>query len=216
VLADSPAAFWRLGESGGTVALDSSGGGNGGTYQNGPTLGAPGLISGGNTAVSFDGVDDRVIASDSTSLSPTSAVTVEAWVRAASFASSSGGYRTVVLRGGSYWLRVDNLAGVQRARFFIRDAGIFYGVTATGAGLTTGTTYHLVGTFDGAILRIYVNGVEQGSAAHTGAVDDTTNPLQISLSTSSGWDGRLDEVAVYGQALNATQVQAHYSQGLVG
>ena len=216
VLADSPAAYWRLGESSGTSAADASGSGNAGTYQNAPTLGAPGLISGTNTSVLFDGADDRVLAPDSTSLSPTGAVSVEAWARGASFASSSGGYRTIVLKSGSYWLRVDNAGGVQRARFYIRDAGTYYGVTAAGVTIATGTTYHLVGTYDGTTLRIYVNGVEMGSAAHTGAVDDTTAALLISNPPGSTWDGRLDEVAVYPTALSSTAIQQHYSQGLVG
>ena len=51
VLADSPAAYWRLGESSGSSAADSSGNGNGGTYQNGPTLRAAGLIGSMRRAV---------------------------------------------------------------------------------------------------------------------------------------------------------------------
>jgi hypothetical protein len=195
------------------VAGDASGHGNAGTYQNGPTLGAPGLIGGGNTAVSFDAVDDRVFVPDSASLSPTSAVSVEGWVNGTGFASSPGGFRTVVNKGNSYWLRVDNTSGVQRARFFIRDGGTYYGVTAGGVALIAGSTYHLVGAYDGSTLHIYVNGIDQGSAVHVGAVDDSTIPLVISVSSGSVWDGRLDEIAIYSQALSATRVQAHYSRG---
>jgi hypothetical protein len=213
VLADSPAAYWRLDEGSGTVAGDASGHGNAGTYQNGPTLGAPGLIGGGNTAVSFDAVDDRVFVPDSASLSPTSAVSVEGWVNGTGFASSPGGFRTVVNKGNSYWLRVDNMSGVQRARFFIRDGGTYYGVTAGGVALIAGSTYHLVGAYDGSTLHIYVNGIDQGSAVHVGAVDDSTIPLVISVSSGSVWDGRLDEIAIYSQALSATRVQAHCSRG---
>ena len=62
----------------------------------------------------------------------------------------------------------------------------------------------------------HVNGVDQGSSAHTGAVDDTTVPLVISTSSVSIWNGRLEEIAIYGQALTSTQVQAHYTGGLSG
>jgi hypothetical protein len=214
VLSDNPTAYWRLDEASGTSAADASGNANTGIYENGPTLGAPGLIGGGDTAVSFDGIDHRLVVLDSASLSPTSAVTAEAWVNGSSFASSSGGYRTVVLKGNSYWLRVDNVGGVQRASFFIHDGSSYYGVTSTGVALTTGATYYLVGTFDGSTLRIYVNGVEQDSAVHGGAVDDSTVQLQISLSSRSGWHGRLDEIAIYPNALTPYQVQQHYSRGL--
>ena len=215
VLSDSPAAYWRLGESSGSAAADSSGNGNAGTYQNGVTLGAAGLIGGGNTAASFDGVDDRVVAFDTASLSPTNAVSAEAWVRATTFAPGAGTYRTIVFKANSYWLRVDNVGGVQRARFYIRDGGTYFGATSA-VTLTAGTTYHPVGTYDGTTLRIYVNGVLQGSAAHTGAVDDTTSAVVISNPPSNAWDGRLDEIAVYPAALSASAIQQHYSQGLVG
>jgi hypothetical protein len=213
VLADSPAAYWRFDEASGATAADSTGHANTGAYQNGPTLGAAGLIGGGNTAVSFDGVNDRVLVPDSTTLSPTGAISVEAWVNASSLATSSGGFRTVLIKGNSYWLRVDNVGGVQRARFFIADAGTYYGVTATGIALTAGTTYHLVGTYNGSTFHLYVNGADQGTSIHAGAIDDNTVPLQISLASSSGWDGRLDEVAVYPSALTPTQVQAHHTAG---
>jgi hypothetical protein len=60
-----------------------------------------------------------------------------------------------------------------------------------------------------------VNGVDQGSATHAGAVDDSTNAFLISNSVSA-WNGRLDEIAVYAQALNPPQVSQHHSAGLAG
>ena len=82
VLSDGPAAYWRLGESAGTVAADEKGTSNG-TYQNGVALGRAGVLTADtNTAVSFDGVDDIVTVPHSSSLSATSGVTLEAWVEA--------------------------------------------------------------------------------------------------------------------------------------
>ena len=52
VLADSPKSYWRLGESSGTNAVDSSPNAHTGTYHNSPTLGVTGALSGDtNTAI---------------------------------------------------------------------------------------------------------------------------------------------------------------------
>jgi hypothetical protein len=81
VLTDSPAGYWRLGETSGTTALDVAGN-NSGTYRGGPQLGAGSLLAaeGGNPAVSLDGVDDLVDIPVSSALGPTLKVSVEAWV----------------------------------------------------------------------------------------------------------------------------------------
>ena len=213
VLADSPVGYWRLDEGSGTSAADSSGNGNVGVYQNGVSLGAPGLISGGDAAASFDGTNQKVLVPDSVSVSPTTAVSVEAWMNGLSLPSSPGNYRTVAFKPHSYWLRIEDIAGVDRARFYVSDGGSYHGVTATGVALSPGSTYHLVGTFDGTTLRVYVNGVQQGSASYTGAIDDSTTGLWIDQDGGNGVPGRLDEVAIYGQALTPTQIQTHYTVG---
>src|SRR5690349_13621690 len=61
VLADSPLAYWRFGESAGTVADDiSAGGGANADYTNGPTLGVAGLLGGDtDTAVAFSRAADQ-------------------------------------------------------------------------------------------------------------------------------------------------------------
>ena len=56
------AAYWRLGDAGGTVAADAQGAAPG-TYAGGPELGARDALSAdADTAVQFDGVDDEVVA----------------------------------------------------------------------------------------------------------------------------------------------------------
>jgi hypothetical protein len=212
VLADTPAGYWRLDETGGASAADASGNGNAGSYQNGPTLGAPTLISGGSSSVRFDGVDDRVLVPSSAALSPTAAVSVEAWVNADSL-PTGGGYRTIVIKGATYWLRVRDTGSGARAQFYVHDGGGWRGTTAA-LSLTAGTTYHLLGSYDGAGVRIYVNGSEQGSSAYAGAIATTSTPLQIAQSAGVGWQGRIDEVAVYGRALNAAAVERHHRRGV--
>jgi len=66
-------------------ANDSSGNGNDGTLMGGATYGT-GMFG---QAVSLDGSDDYVSVPDSTSLDITSAITVEGWIKLASFSQPS-------------------------------------------------------------------------------------------------------------------------------
>jgi hypothetical protein len=62
VQGDAPSSWWRLDETSGTTA--DSAGPNQGTYAGGPTRGRPSGVRDGNTAVGFDGSNDRVTAGD--------------------------------------------------------------------------------------------------------------------------------------------------------
>jgi hypothetical protein len=84
--------------------------------------------------------------------------------------------------------------------------------------VSPGVTYHLVGTYDGTNLRLYVNGVLERTAARTGAVNDSASGGTIA---PGGWgtlpspryNGHIDEVAIYPTALTTTRIQAHFSEG---
>jgi len=79
--------------------------------------------------------------------------------------------------------------------------------------LPTGRWVHLVGTFDGTTMRIYADGVEQGSMERTGAIKPNT--FKICLGSyeqkhASHFTGLLDEVKLYGRTLSPEEVSAHY------
>ena len=68
---------------------------------------------------------------------------------------------------------------------------------------------YLAETYDGSTLRLYVNGTQVASTAHTGTIATSTNPLQIGGDSIYGqyFDGLIDEVRVYNIALTAAQIQ---------
>ena len=68
---------------------------------------------------------------------------------------------------------------------------------------------HLAATYDGAMQRLYVNGVQVSSRAQTGTITVTTNVLRIGGSTTMGqyFNGTVDEVRVYNRALVAAEIQ---------
>jgi hypothetical protein len=67
---------------------------------------------------------------------------------------------------------------------------------------------HVAGVFDGSRVRLFINGVEQGSGPGPGAVG--SNALDLFLGAGeSGYRplvGGLDEVGVYSGALTAQQI----------
>jgi hypothetical protein len=105
VLGDGPAAYWRLGETSGATMSDSGTNGNNGTYTGGYTLGQSGPIQGDtDTAVLFNGSSGYGLAPNSTSLSITGALTLEAWVKL----NSTAGLQHILNKGDG--LNVSNSA----------------------------------------------------------------------------------------------------------
>jgi hypothetical protein len=92
-------------------------------------------------------------------------------------------------------------------------------VTATGAtSISANTWYHIAATYDGANIRVYVNGVQDGIQAQTGTVlaSDTAG-ANYYLSLGRGTPGgtrSYDEVAVYRTTLSASRLLARYTAGV--
>ena len=86
---------------------------------------------------------------------------------------------------------------------------------ASRAALTPGTRYHVVVTYDGTTMRLYVNGALAGSGGSTQALVDSPAAFAIGARPTGGspFVGTIDEPAVYGVALTGAQVQAHYDAG---
>lgn len=93
IIASSPFLYWRLNETSGTTAVDSSGNGHDGTYHGSPTFAVAGARTDGDTAVSFDGVDDYISCSlagtdfDQTGLQE---ATIEATLKVPAWADDDG------------------------------------------------------------------------------------------------------------------------------
>ena len=147
---------------------------------------------------------------DAADLRP-SQLTLEAWINPDAKPST---YNTVINKSsdgswsdgyGLYWNGTSNL------RFFVNS---YTGAGAIETPVTKGSWSHVVATYDGSTLNLYVNGVLATSKSYSTPI---TNSLQeLSVGEGAGgyyWRGGLDEVAVYGTALTAAQVAQHYSRG---
>ena len=94
VQTDTPSAWWRLGETSGTTAVDSSGNGKHGVYVGGATFNSrSGLVAGSSDpAIGFDGVDDYIVYPRIVTSFPFS---VEAW---ASWTSGGTGEANIFIQ----------------------------------------------------------------------------------------------------------------------
>jgi hypothetical protein len=206
VLADDPVSFWRLGEPSGSVAIDQRAVNPGG-YANLPGLGAPGLLAGDgdDTAVDFAGADDYMSVALANQLGIAAPLTLEAWIQP----DDVGDVSTIVARTGSYALRLNGSALV----FELTTLGPQQLSTAPGA-IEAGEPHHVVATYDGAMRRLYLDGVEVEAAPLTGAVASTGSFFVGAGNVLSGlFDGTIDEVAVYSKTLAPDRVKAHYEEG---
>ena len=82
--------------------------------------------------------------------------------------------------------------------------------TAEGAPLPINTWTHLAGTYDGAVLRLFVNGVEVANIPVSGPMPTSTGPLRIGGNSlwKEFFKGRIDEVRIYNRALSPAEIGA--------
>ncbi len=218
ILADGPVAYWRLGETLGFSAVDATGNGHDGTYFN-TDLGVPGALTcDTDTAARFtQSKNSYVTVLRHVALEPASSLTVELWFNQS--AGKATQYEKLLWYGrpdkqpwGSY--------GFERISA-LQDGFTFFAHTSTSSfadalGLAENTWHHLVGTYNGAQLVTFVNGVATDQIALTGSIlYDQVHGLVIGAADSNfdNFDGLLDEVAIYAKVLTQQQVLAHYKAG---
>ena len=230
VNSSAPIAYWRLGESSGTVAHDVIGG-NDGTYYN-TALGVSGYsVLDPDTAASFSGPNSYVgnINGAGTINFPGHPVfTLEAWVKAP--AGSQTDEATIIAKGiGSSGtsrteqFSLDVAAGVYR--FFTYDSGTAVYEVDAGVG-PNGSWQHIACVYDdqnvtggGTNMYIYVNGnLENQRKTRAAGVINTTSAVSIGskrLGNDPTYDGTfngtIDEVAIYNTALSQATIQAHFA-----
>jgi glucose/arabinose dehydrogenase len=196
-------AAFSFDEGAGGSSADASGNGNVGTI-NGATWSTQGRFGG---ALSFNGTDNTVRVPSSTSLNLSAAMTLEAWINPAAVQSD---WRTIMQRQpDAYFLNASNSNGP----LLPSGGGTFGATTAYVSGSTAspvGVWTHVALTYDGATLKLYVNGVLANSQARTGTIQSGTNPLWIGGNSPYGeyFQGLIDELRIYNRALTQAEIQA--------
>ncbi|MDF2691899.1 MAG: Autotransporter adhesin [Labilithrix sp.] len=210
VIADGPIAYWRFGESSGTVAVDASGRGNHARYSGSCAFGTEGaLASDPDTAVGFDGATTGVSGLGSAfDPSGTKAFSIEGWVKPLLI---EGGSRRFFSREWSTPSGRQNIGmALSPTAGLIFERWVDGAVLEVAIATATGSFVHVVGTYDGRALALYKDGVLAGTVAD---VRPATVADALFFMGGSDFRGVLDEVAVYDQALSAERVKVHHDLG---
>jgi len=202
-----------------THVVDVSGNGNNGTWGNSTTGDINWTAGKFGKAIKFDGVDDYVEVAHSESLNMTSEITIEAWVNPDT-PGQSGWSRFVSKRttaGGADVYALGLTSDAYTPFFRIRNLSIQTNLIATGLAPKNQWT-HLVATYDGSKMKIYINSVENASLDKTGAIDTSTIDLHLGdrkdEATNRRLNGTIDEVRIYNRSLSASEIRQLYFTNL--
>lgn len=197
---------WHLANGETLISTDSSANGNNGTMSVPPPLPGVGQIDGGMLCVPE--FPFRYLSTGpSGSLEVSSQVTTECWVE---LLDANGSDQPIIYYAvpsnfqNGYGLSFD---GISLIKFFVERGG---GGSVASATISVGSWHHVVGTYDGSTLSIYLDGALASTSSISGGLaSDSNNILQ--LGGFQGFTGSLDEIRISNTARSASWVTASYN-----
>ncbi len=170
-----------------------------------------------NYALNFNGSDEYVSTS-STAL--TTYVSVEAWVKTN---SSTGDQRIVSMATSSSNSDIEFILALNTSDepyFKVVESDGSSNATATSSSALTSQWAHVAGIYDGTDIKVYVNGVETGTASLSGTINTHSCPIDIAGYSYSKageyFDGMIDEVRIWSNVRTLTELRGNMFRELAG
>ena len=166
-------------------------------------------VVGPGAALSLNGSSQYITVANDAAFSGTNAITIEAWIKA-----SNGTDRYIVAKEGSFWLGLGpNGTTANKLSFYV--AGVSTSWLQGARDLNDNLWHHVAGTYDGSTLRVYVDGVLDGSRNATGLILTSANPMQIGARNGGSlFAGSLAEVRVWNIARSGNEIVGSRSAAL--
>jgi hypothetical protein len=197
-------AWWKLDESTGTTADDTTG-----RAQDGTVSGAAWSAGLTGNALNFDGIDDGVLVGASAAIVGSGDFSLSAWVKI----DPGSPLGTVIQQReagatghqGQYVLNVNANGTVN---FFVYNNSAYQFDLTTAGTVNDGQWHHLAATRSGTTGRVFIDGVQ--AATGTGTVQAlVSHPVAIGYDhrdTNKRFDGQIDDVRIYERALGAAEL----------
>ena len=219
IVADQPQSYWRLDESAAANGLVDSSGADDLQAQGNVSMGQNGSLAGdSNKAVTLAG--NQLF--NPTRQKRTDSFSLELWFKA------SGLQRGRLMGYGS--ATTGSSAKSDRLLYLNNQGQLYFGVQERGTKRTVNGTrnytdnrwHHAVATLGNNGMNLFVDGALVASRATTKTALEMEGYWRIGGDSLSGWSsapssanfaGGIDEVAVYGAPLDASQVLNHYRAG---
>jgi predicted outer membrane repeat protein len=204
-------SHWKFDEGKGAIAYDYVGANDGTIYGAEYTDGCLGY------ALDFNGVGDYVEVADDDSMNITDELALAAWIKVRADGIGNG---IIVFKGtgsqpapggndGSYGLVY--LVGQDRLSISLNVNGWADHLSA--CTISIDTWYHVVGTYDGAEWRLYVDGSLDNSGSLPGSISTQSGSLFIGYENSwqqECFNGVIDDVRIYNRALSPEEIRHLY------
>lgn len=211
-------AYWKLAETTGSTIADYGPNHYDLTISSVAAMGVASIVPNDTSpCMDFNGTSNYAYLPGTApaNLQAGSAITVEFFVQNDTF----GNRCPVGLFGSStakgYWFNMTS-----NPNFWISTDGSAQVSAASPSAMIAGTTYHIVGTYDGENVAIYVNGaLANSNPAPSGAIFNVSTANAFTIGrlgalASDFMDGRVDEVSIYKRVLTAGEISAHYQAAI--
>ncbi len=207
--------WWNFDEGSGNTANDLSGYGNNGTLSDFDFNDSSGWSndtpSPGGYSLKFDGVNDYLILGNKIGSFIDNSVTISAWIK-----PDSSGSREISNQGqwdGGPWTGWRFRQISSRINLKIGDNTLTSYELSAGT-LEFGNWQHVVGSWDGSYIKLYIDGLNVGNEAKELTLQMNSGQHYIGKYAGNAYffNGLIDDVRIYSRALTAYEVQTLYAQ----
>jgi hypothetical protein len=157
-------------------------------------------------ALYFDGVDDYIVVPGNSKLNSLNQITLETWLYSDNFNTSPCADCAPIIwnQGKAYRFGTGN----GKLVYFSLQNGTSAVTISSSKQLAQGTWHHIAGTYDGAKMRIYIDGVatDSNSSAFAITYNSSTDNVWIA-DPQTGWGGILEETRIWDYARSKKEIQ---------